>query len=211
MNLSKRFSAVFAVLGVLLLAGAVLMSFFSLDASAVLIGGGKKAQAQTQAFMEAVCARDGSAAGSLLLGNPELGIDSVPQTELGAIFWEAYGGSLSYEFSGDCYAGESDLCRDVTITVLDIPAVMGSLQQQLPALLSAQVAVSDPNEVYNEDGTYRDAFVMDLLCREAEAILQSEECYVRQTITLHLTSQNGKWLIHPEAALMNLLAGNMDM
>ena len=88
---------------------------------------------------------------------------------------------------------------------------MGSLQQQLPALLSAQVAVSDPNEVYNEDGTYRDAFVMDLLCREAEAILQSEECYVRQTITLHLTSQNGKWLIHPEAALMNLLAGNMDM
>lgn len=211
MNQTKRFSTVFAALGVLLLVLAIAVSFLALNASAVLIGGGKKAESQTQVFMDALCEGDYAAAESLLLGAPALGLESTPQTELAAIFWDAYSDSLSYTFAGDCYPGESGLCRDVTVTALDIPAVMVGLQERLPALLSARVAVTDPNEVYNEDGTYRDAFVMELLCREAEAVLEAEDWYVSQTITLHLTCQDGKWLIHPETALMKLLAGNMDM
>lgn len=209
MNTNKHLSSFFALLGAILLLSAVVLSLLALNAPARLLFGTTEADARTQALMDALCEKNYAAASALMLGNPQLDADSTPDSSLGALLWEAYADSLSYEFSGSCYAGESGVCRDVTITALDIPALMVSLKDQAQTLLRKGAASANPEEIYNEDGSYQDAFLTDALKDGAAALLSQRIPTASRTITLHLTARDGQWYILPEQALLDVIAGGM--
>jgi hypothetical protein len=209
MNTAKRLSNFFGILALVLILLTVLITFLSLNAPVRVIGGDKAAEKQTAALMDAICSKDYDLASTLLVGNPQLKAQGDPESDVAALFWDAYRNSLSYEFAGGCYSGGSGMRRDVTVTMLDIPAMMQTLKEQFPAVLNAEVESTDDALVYNTDGTYRDDFVMKILIREVEALLQTAPQYTSRTVTLQLSSRNGQWLIQPDQMLMSILTGSI--
>ena len=210
MKTSKLFSVIFALLGAVLIVGTVMLSFLSLDAPVRLLGSSDAAQAQTAAFLDAICQGDYETAGSLVYGQPDLGADRASAYELGDILWETFTGSISYEFTTDCYATDSGISQDVTITALDIPALMAPLKERSQELLNERAANGDNrSEIYDENNNYQESFVMEALCDAAEELLESDAYLTTRSVTLNLTCQDGKWRILPEQELLNILSGNL--
>lgn len=210
MRSAKLFSALFAVLAVLLLAAAVLLSFQSLDADTKLLGSADAADARAEALMEAICQGDYSAAGSMLYGQPELDTEGEASSEFSTLLWEAYVSSISYEFTGDCYTSGTGTARDVTITALDISGIMPPLKERYQALLKQRVlAADDDSVIYDDSGSYLEDFVMEVLCDAAAEVLAEGEYLTSRDITLTLVCQNGQWWVMPEQKLMNVLSGGM--
>lgn len=210
MNYKKLVSAVFALLGVLLIAGTVLLSFRSLNASARLLRADEAAAQRTEEWMEAVCAGDYAAAGSIMYGQPELLTGNNGADEWQLLFWDAFVDSISYEFTGDCYATDAGLSRDLTITALDLPALMEPLKERMDALLPLRAdEAEDQDAVFDENNNYRDAFVMDILMEAATQILAEEDPRASREITLNLIYEDGQWWIQTEQDLIDVLSGKM--
>lgn len=209
MKNAKLLSTVFALLGAILIVGTVALSFLSLNAPAQLVTVSEDAQQCTQDFMEALCQKDLTAAGDLMLGQSSLDANLEPSSELGSLLWDAYRDSLSYEFTGECYATDTGLARNVKITALDIPAVMATLKERSDTLLAQAVEASSSEEVYDKKSTYREDFVMEVLLDGATAILAESYASTSWEIPLNLIYQNGQWWILPDQALMNVISGGM--
>ncbi len=164
---------------------------------------------RTGAFMEAICASDHETAGSLLLSQPDLTPESQPDTALGLLLWDAFRESLSYEFSGTCQASGSGLQRSVTVTGLDIAALMHQLKDEAQDLLNEQALEADPDKVYKPEGGYQEAFVMDVLAHGAAGLLGEDQPMTTWELTLKLEKRNGQWWILPDQPLLDLLSGGI--
>lgn len=208
MKFTKILSVFFGLLFIPLLAGTVFLAVTARNAEPILLHSMNDAEARTEALMDAVCARDYAAAEALLSGDLTLTPDHEPSHALSKTLWEAYGNTLSYEFRGDCYATDYGLFRDVTVTMLDIPAVMADIQSYSAVLLANKAAAS-PDTAYDPDGNYNEAFVMSTLAEEASLLTDSDAYLVTRDLTLHLVGDGSKWLIQADRALMTVLAGGL--
>lgn len=208
MKLTKLFSALFGVLFGLLLIATAVLGVSSRNAAPVLLGTAEQADARTEALMEAVCQQDYASAEALLVGNPSLTPERETANALSRVLWEAYGDSLSYAFTGSCHASGDGLSRYVTVTMLDIPAVLETLQAQSSRLLTSKAA-ADLEAAYDESGTYREEFVMEVLAEAAQQLLEAEAPLTSRELTLQLVCRNGQWLIQPDSALTDVLSGGM--
>lgn len=209
MNMTKVFSVLFAILGVLLIVATVALSILALDAPVQLLGTAEQAEQVTKSCMEAIAKGDYDAAGSLMLGTPSLQPQQKPEGALSGLLWDAYMDSISYEFTGECIASDSGLTRSVTITALDIPGVMQVLKERSEALLKQRAAETDTDIVLDENDQYREEFAMGVLCDGAADILEEGGHTVSWDITLNLVHQDGQWWILPEQALIDILSGGM--
>lgn len=209
MKAKRIWSALFGLLSVLLIAGTIALSFLSLNAPVRLIAASEDARLLTEDFMDSVCRGDLSSAGSMLLGQPRLNTETVSQSALGDLLWEAYCDSLSYEFNGDLYASDSGYSRDVTVTMLDIPAAMNLLKARTQTLLADHAEAAEGDMVFDENGSYREDVAMEVLLNGMSAILAEEASFVSRSITLTLCYQDGSWWIVPEQALIAILCGGM--
>lgn len=210
MKNTKQLSTLFALLGVILLIATVALSFATRNTPTLLVRTSPKATQCTQDFMDAIECEDYAAAGALLAGQPQLDPASESGSALSDLLWEAYHSTFSYEFTSECYATETGLCRDVRITALDIPAVASILEERTPKLLEQRVATTDGNLVYDENNNYREDFVMDVLHDCTASILAKEQPCTSWDITLHLDFQDGQWQILPEPVLLNVISGSMS-
>lgn len=208
MKQTRLLSRIFAVLGAVLIVGTIALSFLSLEAPARVISVSGEARECTEDFMEALAAGDYPAAGSCILGQPELRSEFQADSQLAALLWDAYTGSIRYEFTGDLYVSGSGYSRDVTVTALDIPALMAVLKEQFPALLAQKMAAAGADAVYEADGSYREEFLMEVLC-DGAAVLLPQSSETQWQITLQLTHRDGQWWILPEQSLMGILAGGL--
>jgi len=209
MKIAKILSILFALLAVLLLAGTVALSVTALDAPARLIMVSGDARDLTEQFMEALSRNDYAAAQTMLQGSPDLEADREPETALGSLLWDAYRESISYEFSGGCYVLDSAIVRDVTVTALDIPALMAVLKERSPELLQQAVEQGDPEEIYDGNDDFREAFVMQVLFDGTADLLEETVPTASRTITLKLSCREGEWRILPEQSLLAVLSGGM--
>lgn len=208
MKKTQLLSRLFAVLGAVLLLGTAALSFLSLEAPARVVTVSGEAREQTEDFMEALAAGDYAAAGSCMMGKTELTSEFAADSQLSALLWDAYTNQIRYAFAGDVYVTDTGYCRDVTITTLDIPAMMEVLKEQFPAALAQKAGAAEAGLVYNEDGSYREEFVMEALTESAARLVP--QCSTRQwEITLQLTHRDGRWWILPEQSLMDMLAGGL--
>lgn len=208
MKLAKYLSAVFAVLAAALILATV-VGYVCFHKAPPMIGTPvEEAEARTELLMEAICRGDYAAAGESLYGKPELRWDRDTATQLGDQLWRAYSSNISCEFSGPCYATGSGIFRDVTVTVLDLPALNPKIQARFELLMEPHlVEARYDSEAFDENGLLRQAFAADLLRQAVEQILGEDPVFVSYQISLELIHQNGQWWVVPAEALIDIVAG----
>lgn len=210
MKFSKLFAGIFGVLGLLLAVGTVLLSLKSLDAAPVLLSKPEAAAQQSEAMMEAVCRGDYTGAGAMMLGGPDLGAGREAADETGRRIWDAFLQSLHYEFTGDCYATDSGVARNVTMEYLDVSSVTGGVKERARVLLEQRVAqAEDVGQIYDESGEYREDFVMEVLEEAVTQALAEDAQLVSREFTMNLIWQDDQWWILPEQELLSAISGGI--
>jgi hypothetical protein len=145
-----------------------------------------------------------------LYGKPELDSGREPTLAVGGVLWEAFRESLHCEFTGSCYATQSGISREVTVTALDISQVMEPLKRRSDALMTQRAEnAEDPDTVYDENNGYREDFVMEVLCEAAQEVLAQQEYLTSRTLTLNLVYEDGQWWILPDQEMINILSGKL--
>ena len=208
MKITKILSAFFAVMAVALIAATAAGYVYFHQTPPMIQTSQEDAEVRTELLMEALCKADYAAAGESLYGSPELQWDPEVASELGALLWEAYSGSMTYEFSGPCYATGDGLFRDVTVTVLDIPALCQKVGERFQALMEPYlVEVEYGSEAFDENGVLRQEFSEGKLRKAVEQVLLLRNSYASHQITLELVYQNGQWWVMPKQNLIDIVAG----
>lgn len=188
-----RLSKLFSTLSVVLLLGAVILTFSVRNTPPILVGSLHKADLQSEHFMEVLCSGDYTAAEKLLAGSPDLTPDKAYASPLTQALWEAYIHSFSYEFQDSCYSDAFGLYRNVTVTTLDLPLFMADLQTRFPI----------------HSGTQDHDQIMNTLAEAVPNLIARGEYSTTHHLTLQLTARNGQWKILPTPQLINLLQGNV--
>ena len=212
---SKFFSALFGILGILLMVVTAAVSIASRNAQPRMLESPEAASAQAQRMMDALCAGDYDTAQGCIYGQPDLGAGE-PEDAVSRLLWDAFTDSLSYEFTGLCRVTDTGFARDVSVTCLDVSGVTEAVPQRAKALLEAKAAAAeDKSELYNEDNSYRSELV-DQALNDAvtqalnDAVTQalSEDAQtVTRDVTLGLIYQDGAWWVVPDQALLKIISG----
>lgn len=210
MKISKFVSAVLALLGTLLMAGTAVLCLVSLKAEPKLLQVSDAARERAVDVMDAVCAGDYEAAGSMMYGQPDLGAGREPADEVGAPVWEAFVESLSYELKGEPTATDSGIAWTVQVEALDISSVTVSLQERAEALLQQRAEqAEDMSEVYDEDNNFREDVVAQVLCEAVAQALAEDAVTVSREASLNLICQDGQWWVAADQALLQAISGGV--
>ena len=207
---TKVTSGIFGILGAAVLVLTAVIALSALNASPVMVEAPAEAGQTARDLMEAVCTGDDAAMEQLLYGNPDLGIAQEPADAVGVMLWQAYVESLQYQMDGDCYATDTGLSQNVTVTALDIHAVTEGLGETAEALLEQRVENSrDIDAIYDENNEYRQEFVLEVLEDAAGQVLQKDAAYKEYSLTLELVFRDGRWWVVADQALLNILSGGV--
>lgn len=212
MKLARFFSVIFGVLGCVLLVGSIVLCLVSLDEPVKLVEIPQEAVQCAAEVMDALAAGDFSAAAQRMYGQPELGGEAVPSDAASALVWDAFVTSISYEFTGSCYATDTGLARKASVTALDIPSVTENLDSRVHALLSQKVAsASNMAELYDENNNFRGDLIDQVLSEaltQALALAQDARTVTRE-VTLNLICRDGSWWVVPDGALLQVISGGV--
>ncbi len=210
MTIRTYFSGLFAVLGTALAALTLWTALGSLEASPVLLRTPSEAVNTANAMLTAVCEGDYAAAGEMMYGSPDLGASRDAADEVGVLVWNAFVESLDYQLVSSCYATDSGVAIDVTLTGLDLDSVTAKLGERSKALLELRVAeAEDVSEIYDENNDYREEFVLDVLADAAREALEQDARHRQWDFTLNLVHQNGRWCIMPEQPVIHAISGGI--
>lgn len=182
----------------------------ALGAQPVLMKAPSAASETADALLAAVQAGDYQTASGMMLGNPQLGADRAPADEVGGLLWDAFRDSFSYELQGECYATDSGIAQDATVTYLDFSSVTASLQQRSQELLVQRVAqAEDADTIYDENGDYREDFVMEVLREVTLDALEEDAQNKQQQLTVNLVYKQGRWWVVADQALLAAISGGI--
>ena len=207
---TRRFlSGLLTALGVVLSIGTIWLVSFGISASPRMLMRPDAAYQRAKGMLDAVCAGDYETASGFLYGSPSLGRppeDSSPAVDL---LWEAFRGSLEYEFSGDCYVADTGVAVDVKIRSLDLSVAVEGLGNRAQTLLQERVAAAeDRAEIYDTQNNYRQELIDQVLLEAARQTLEENRQYQEHTLSLHLIPDQGQWWVMPEAGLLEVLSGS---
>lgn len=208
MKIARFFAVILACIGVLLLAGS--MGFFLLNQNAAvrILELPQKAVSCSEQFAQSLNDGDLEGAAQLMYGQPDLGVETMPaDTESGAI-WNAFLDSISFEFTGKCYAVDSGLARQGSITTLDIASVTEKLPERTQALVNQKIASAERlTDVYDEAGHFRGELVNEILQQALQQALAQDAKTVTREVTLKLVNRDGSWWVVPDQALLQAISG----
>lgn len=164
----------------------------------------------TELLMGNICDGAFSDASSYLYGTPNLELEDKPEDAVGQILWDAYLGSMEYEFLGQCYATENGMARDVRFTCLDVSSVTDNLGPIAQELFYARLEnTEDQTLIYDEHNNYREEFIQEVLVSAVTQSLKDNAQYTQSTVTLQLSYHRGQWLVVPDNAFMTTVFGEI--
>ncbi len=215
MKPANIFSGFFAVLGLVLMVGTILLCLLSLNAEPRLVETPEEAQTLSEELMEALCAGDYEAASAMIYGQPELGGTQESDDPVSIALWSAFQDSLSYEFNGPCYATDEGIARDVTVTALNISSVTDTLAQRTETLVAEQMQKEadampkDENRptAYQKEPEPDVEDVEQALAQAVEQALAEDAVMNTWNATLNLICQDGQWWAVPDQALLQAISG----
>lgn len=208
MSKIKKLPAVFAAVGIVLALSALFLSLSKRQAPPVMLSAPQEAADTAEKLMDALSDGDFAKAETLLYGMPSLGADREAGDEVGQLIWAAFIDALDYRFTGDLYATDTGLARNVSITTLDITSVTETLRERSEALLEQRVEqAEDVSQIYDENNDYREDFVMDVLYDAAAESLEEDARYLTQEVTLNVVFRQGQWWVLPSQALLQVISG----
>ena len=210
MKIEKFFSAILAVLGIVILVFALVLCLTSLDAETVLLTPPDEALERAEEMMDAVAAGDYAAASKVMYGQPDLGVDREPADEVGVLVWNAFVESISYEFTGECFATDSGIAQNVSVTSLDITSVMTNLKTRVNTLLNARIAeATEMSQLYDEENNFREELIDEVLLEAIGAALEEDAQNVTREVTLSIAYRDGQWWVVPDQALLQAISGGV--
>lgn len=210
MKISKLFSGLFALLGIAVTAGTLVLCLGALNREPVLLEEPRAAVSRVESLFQAICDDDYAAASSLMYGTPDLGSGSPESGEISTMIWNAYVDSLDYALAGDCYPTRNGLAQRVQISYLDISSVTDGLQVRSRALLQERVGLAeDVEQIYDENNEYRQDFVDAVVNDAAREALAEDARYVETELTVQLVFDQGQWWILADDALMQAISGGI--
>lgn len=210
MKIAKFFSGLLGVIGIAVLVFTMVLAFVSLDAETVLLTPPGEALERAETMMDAVAAGDYASAGQLMYGQPDLGADREPADKVGQLVWDSFTDSISYEFVGECYATDSGISQNVSITCLELSSVMSNLKTRVNTLLNERIAqATEMSQLYDEENNFREDLVEEVLQQAVTAALQEDAQSVTREVTLSLAYREGQWWVVPDAALLNAISGGV--
>jgi hypothetical protein len=202
----KIFAALTVLLAFCVGGAGIWLAFSNVDAEPVLLEAPEAARNQAVGMMDAVCSADYAAAARVLYGQPDLGMDRLPEDVVARMFYEAYTQSLEYTVVRDCYATSGGVALDVRVTARNIDAMLPKLRQQAEALLAQRVQdAEDVSQIYDENGEYRQTLVEEVLHTAAATVLQQENSTRSIDLTLECVFENGQWWILPSDTLLDVI------
>lgn len=210
MKFSRYISGLFLYISLALMGLALVLVMSQPGTPPTLLSPAHEAQDRVTEMMDTLCQGDFTATEQYLLGNPSLGADREPADAAGALVWEAFTHSFSYTLSGDCYATNTGVAQDVTLTYLDIPAVTANLAQRSEKhLAKMQEEATYITEIYDDAGNYRTDVVLQVLNKAVEEALKEDVAYTASTFTLQLENRDGQWYVIPNSDFIRAISGGM--
>ena len=207
MKTNKIISGLLIFLSLVLAVMTILLCVFASQQKPVLISEPQGAASAAETLMEAVCRGDFETAAAAMEGNPDLGVDRDSADALGKLLWEEFLKTFSYEFKSRCYALNSGMARDLTVTYLDIDSVIRSLGDRTQQLLKQRVEEAETlSDIYDENQNYREELVQEALLQAAQEALKKDPAMVTEELTLRMVHENGKWWVVPDAALIHVIS-----
>lgn len=203
---AKIFSWLFGLLGICLMVFTAVLCLGSLSAAPKIVEQPEQARLCAEEFVDAISHGDFEAVRSRLLGQPALGLDREPEDGVSKLIWDAYADSLSGTLHREPYATDMGPAWDMTVTFLDISAVTDAMTAKVERVLSQRQSGDD---LPDEDGRYPEALVQEVLMEAARLALEENENMVTRELTLHLVSQDGRWWIAGDQALLEVLSGGL--
>lgn len=203
----KAVSRVLTLLGLALVLFAGALAFAASGFSVTLLSQPREAEETVQALVVALNQGSLSQAGLTLYGEPSPEDRPSFDNAFLSTVWERYLESLTCQPLGGCYASDSGLYQDLYVEALDIQGALPEVERRYQALLSALSQSQDAKDVYNNDGSYREDFVLAVLDQAAQEVLSQDCATMRRTVTLTLVYRDGSWWILPQEGLMDILSG----
>ena len=158
-------------------AAAVYICNHFVDAKPMLLTPPDVARSKVIMMMNAVSEGDYEEASQSIYGTPSLGVDREAADEVGALIWDAFRNSISYELQGECYTTEQGLAQNVSITCMDVTSVTVNLKERSQTLLEQRVEEAvDVSEIYDENNDYREDRKCDRRIHLAHIELQPVRC-----------------------------------
>lgn len=210
MKLSKLASAVFAVLGTVLLVGSIGLCMVSWSRPVSGIQPPEGAEECARAVLEVLDNGDFFAAAEYFAGQPELGLDQEPATPGGKQLWDAYRASVVVEAADGCYSSGTEIYQDAAVTAMDLTAVMAQLNSRAAELLKQRLeAAEDPAAILGEAGEVSQQLRDEVRTQALTEALADRAKTVTRNVTLKLVQQDGQWWVLPDAALLEVLSAGL--
>ena len=209
-NMRQLLAVLLALLGIGAAVAGIGLAFGSLNKEPVMLSQPAGASENVSRMLELVSRGDYDGAGLLMQGQPSFGTDREASDEAGRILWDAFVSGFSYRLEGECYATNSGIAQDVSLTVLELDSVTASLRQRTELLLEQRLQTAeDMSEVYDGQNNFREDVVMAAYLQAMEDALLEDASYKNLKVTVGLVWRDGQWWIVPDAALLTALSGGL--
>lgn len=205
----KTFSRILTVLGLALVIVTGALAFSVRNLPVTVLAEPKEAEQTAQALVDALNQGSLSQAAELLYGIPAL--EDHPDFEEPYLntLWACYLESLTCRLEGGCYAADSGLYQDICVEALDISAALPEIKSQYEALLPIRSQAEETENVYNEEGGYRESFVLSVLDEAAREVLSRDCATTMRRVRLALVFREDQWWVLPQEGLMDILSGSL--
>lgn len=211
MKTNRRVCGIFFLLGGILAVLAVILALGNRNAEPVLVRRADGAAQAARSVLDAVCAGDFERAGQQMHGTPVLGTGDAADSETGRLLWNAFVDSLEYRLVGESYVTDSGLCQKVVIQSLELTSVTANLKERAQSLLKERVEQAENmDEIYDENNSYRESFIMEVLKEAAQAAIEEDGVCSEQEVELNLVFDQGRWWVVPSQTLINVISGGVS-
>lgn len=209
MKVSKLASAVFAVVGTVLLVGPIVTGFAALNSPTRAVKPTQEANVCAQSVLRALDDGDLSKVGEYLYGKPSLGLDREPATTEGKQLWDAYRDSIAVTTDENCYGEGTNIYQTAQVTHMDIAQTLSGLDRRAGELLKETLdAQEDPAALLGEDGQIPEKLRQELRTQALRDALAEPKTVTAQ-ITFQLIEQDGQWWALPDQAMLDILSGGL--
>lgn len=158
-------------------------------------------------FFDCLKAEQWDEAYGCLYNYSTLGLETEPEDELGARFWEAQKQVWDFRISDDWTLDGTDIRRQVTVRGLNMDAIRADISTGVQALLEEAVETARlKSDVYDENGEYREEVAVAALNQAAGDVLGHISDYTAdRELTVDMRLRDGAWRVCAGKELLSAL------
>lgn len=208
MKIARFFAVILGCVGVVALLGSMAFFLLSRNAPVRISQMPQEAVNTSERFARCLNVGDLPGAAQLIYGQPDLGVEGMPEDPDAAHIWHVFVSSISFEYTGKCQPVDSGLTRTASVTTLDIDAVMEGLPERIQSLVNQKIASAESlTDVYDEGGSFREELTEQILRDALDQALDQDTGTITREVSIKLIHRDGKWWIVPDQTLLQAISG----